>query len=73
MNPSTFPMVPVGYAGVRFTQTLYHSDEHIEGLLDALGRHVPDLADEIDVTIDLTAEGLVGLTARDKKDDRAVE
>ena len=73
LNPSTFPMVPVGYAGVRFTQTLYHSDEHIEGLLDALGRHVPDLADEIDVTIDLTAEGLVGLTARDKKDDRAVE
>jgi 7-keto-8-aminopelargonate synthetase-like enzyme len=73
LNPSTFPMVPVGYAGVRFTQTLYHSDEHIEGLLDALGRHVPDLADEIDVTIDLTAEGLVGLIARDKKDNRAVE
>lgn len=73
LNPSTFPMVPIGYAGVRFTQTLYHSDEHIEGMLDALGRHVPDLADDIDVTIDLTDEGLVGSGYGDKKDDAAVE
>ena len=73
LNPSTFPMVPLGYAGVRFTQTLYHSDEHIEGLLEALGRHVPDLADEIDVTIDLTDEGLVGLGAGDMADRQGVE
>lgn len=73
LNPSTFPMVPLGYAGVRFTQTLYHSDEHIEGLLEALGRHVPDLADEIDVTIDLTDEGLVGLGAGDMADDQGIE
>ena len=56
LNPSTFPMVPIGYAGVRFTQTLHHSDEHLEGLLDALGRHVPDLADDIDISIDLRSE-----------------
>jgi 7-keto-8-aminopelargonate synthetase-like enzyme len=58
VNPSTFPMVPIGYAGVRFTQTLYHSDEHIEGLLDALGRYVPELVDDADISIDLRGEGL---------------
>ncbi|MEA3510116.1 MAG: aminotransferase class I/II-fold pyridoxal phosphate-dependent enzyme [Actinomycetota bacterium] len=56
VNPSTFPMVPIGYAGIRFTQTLHHSDEHLEGLLDALGRHVPDLVDDVDMTIDLRGE-----------------
>lgn len=58
LNPSTFPMVPIGYAGVRFAQTLSHSDEQLNGLLDALGRHVPDLVDEIDITIDLRDDGL---------------
>jgi len=56
LNPSTFPMVPIGFAGVRFTETLYHSDEHIGGLLDALGRHVPDLVDDVDISIDLRDE-----------------
>jgi len=56
LNPSTFPMVPIGFAGVRFTETLYHSDEHIDGLLDALGRHVPDLVDDVDISIDLRNE-----------------
>jgi 7-keto-8-aminopelargonate synthetase-like enzyme len=58
VNPSTFPMVPVGYAGVRFTQTLFHSDDDINGLLDALGRYVPDLADDIDISIDLRDSGM---------------
>ncbi|MFV9672139.1 MAG: aminotransferase class I/II-fold pyridoxal phosphate-dependent enzyme [Acidimicrobiia bacterium] len=58
VNPSTFPMVPIGYAGIRFTQTLHHSDEHIEGLLDALGRFVPDLVDDVDIAIDLRDEAM---------------
>ncbi len=65
VNPSTFPMVPIGYAGVRFTQTLYHSDEHIEGLLDALGRHVPDVVDDVDISIDLRGEGPVEFADED--------
>ncbi|MEN8112799.1 MAG: aminotransferase class I/II-fold pyridoxal phosphate-dependent enzyme [Actinomycetota bacterium] len=60
VNPSTFPMVPIGYAGIRFTQTLYQSDEHLEGLLDALGRHVPAFVDEdTDISIDLRGEGAI--------------
>lgn len=72
LNPSTFPMVPIGYAGVRFSQTLHHSDEHIHGLLDALGRHVPDLADDTDITIDLTDEGITPSAIRNKKADGVV-
>ena len=69
LNPATFPMVPIGYAGARFAHTLYHSDEHIEGMLDALGRHVPDLVDDAHITIDLTDEGLAGSEVEDEKGD----
>jgi len=57
LNPSTFPMVPIGYAGIRFTHTLDHSDEDILGLLDALVRNVPDFVDDVDITIDLRGDG----------------
>lgn len=73
LNPSTFPMVPIGYAGVRFTQTLHHSDEHIEGLMDALGRFVPDLVDGIDISIDLRGDGLAGSATEDEYDAAIAE
>lgn len=43
VNPSAFPAVPVRFSGVRFTNTLYHSDEQIIGLIESLARHAPSL------------------------------
>ncbi len=42
-NPSAFPAVPLGKGGVRFTNTLYHSLDQIDDLLDSVARHVPTL------------------------------
>ncbi len=41
VNVSFFPAVPVGEAGVRFTNTLYLDDGQIEAMLDELGRNLP--------------------------------
>jgi 7-keto-8-aminopelargonate synthetase-like enzyme len=43
VNPSAFPAVPLGSGGIRFTNTLYHSIEQIDGLLDSIARNIPDL------------------------------
>jgi 7-keto-8-aminopelargonate synthetase-like enzyme len=53
VNPATYPAVPVRSDGVRFTQTLYHSDYDLEALLDAFARHVPDLVPGQDLVVDL--------------------
>ena len=51
-NPATFPALPLGSAGVRFTQTLHHSDEDLRRLVDAIARRLP--AREPQIVIDLT-------------------
>jgi 7-keto-8-aminopelargonate synthetase-like enzyme len=43
-NLSAYPLVPLGDSGLRFTTTLYQTDEHLERFMDALARHVPELA-----------------------------
>jgi len=53
VNASAFPAVPVGYAGIRFTQTLTHTREQFVGLLDAIEFHLADLGTTPDVLIDL--------------------
>ncbi len=52
-NVSGFPAVPWGMDGVRFTNTLYQDPEHLEGFMDALARHVPDLVVPMDTDVDL--------------------
>ena len=52
-NVAGFPAVPLGMDGVRFTNTLYHSKEHLEGFMDALACHVPDLVVPLDTDVDL--------------------
>lgn len=52
-NLSAYPLVPLGTSGIRFTNTLYHTEEHLERFMDALARHVPDLAVPMDETVDL--------------------
>jgi len=57
VNPSSFPAVPVGWAGVRFTHTLHHTDEDLRRLVAALARHVPEFVSEPAVTVDLRRDG----------------
>ena len=54
-NPSAFPAVPVRKAGIRFTNTLYHTDEQIDGLLTSLAHHVPQVVEETSTHVDLPA------------------
>jgi 7-keto-8-aminopelargonate synthetase-like enzyme len=39
LNLASFPAVPPGQSGLRFTQTLYHSDDQIVAMLEALRYH----------------------------------
>jgi len=52
-NVSGFPVVPLGMDGIRFTNTLYHTEQHLERFMDALARHVPDLVVSLDELVDL--------------------
>ncbi|MCP4306329.1 MAG: aminotransferase class I/II-fold pyridoxal phosphate-dependent enzyme [bacterium] len=52
-NPASYPALPLGSAGVRFTHTLYHSDQDLEALIGAIARRVA-LVGKDDGVIDLT-------------------
>ena len=52
-NVSGFPAVPWGMDGIRFTNTLYHTQDHLEVFIDALERHIPDLLVPVDSPADL--------------------
>ncbi|NNC40187.1 MAG: aminotransferase class I/II-fold pyridoxal phosphate-dependent enzyme [Acidimicrobiia bacterium] len=59
VNPSTFPAVPMGAAGIRFTHTLLHTETHVEQMLTRLALHRADLVDDPEhVVIDITDAGL---------------
>ena len=57
-NYAAFPAVPVGHAGVRFTQTLYHSEADIGAFLECMAGHIADVLgtadDGIDIIVDLS-------------------
>ena len=54
LNPASFPVVPLGHSGLRFTHTLFHHVDQIEEMLRTLGDHIFDVVGEvvIDVTDD---------------------
>lgn len=54
VNPASFPAVPMGLAGIRFTQTMHNDEGQIVALMEALRRHVPELVVDDATTIDLT-------------------
>ena len=54
VNTSAFPAVPRGYGGIRFTHTLYQSEDQIGSLIESMAQHVPDILAEPEVVIDLT-------------------
>jgi 7-keto-8-aminopelargonate synthetase-like enzyme len=43
-NLAAYPLVPLGESGLRFTTTLYQTEEHLERFMDAVARHIPELA-----------------------------
>lgn len=56
LNPSAFPAVPHGYAGVRFSNSLYLGESAIEAMVSSLVRHIAEVVQEPLVEIDLTEE-----------------
>lgn len=55
LAPSSFPAVPYGHSGLRFTHTMYHSLDQIEAVLRALAMNIADVVGE-SVVIDLRDE-----------------
>lgn len=56
VNPSGYPAVPVGSAGLRFANSLYLDDDAYESLIDSLAKRVPQVIGETEVVVDLTTE-----------------
>ena len=56
VNPSGYPAVPVGYAGLRFSNSLYLDDHAYVELTEAIAAHLPEVVGEVDITVDLTEE-----------------
>ena len=55
-NYSAFPAVPVGHAGLRFTQTLYHSRDDLVAFLESMAGHIADVVGEDDTGIDILVD-----------------
>lgn len=53
LNLASFPAVPLGHSGLRFTHTLFHDLDQIEEMLRRLAVHVADVVGEF--VIDLRA------------------
>lgn len=59
LNPASFPVVPYGESGLRFTHTLAHDLATIEAMLRSMASHITDVVGSTRV-IDLTDPALVG-------------
>ena len=53
VNLAGFPVVPIGMEGFRFTNTIYHTDAHLEAFMDSLARHLPELYQPLEIYVDL--------------------
>jgi 7-keto-8-aminopelargonate synthetase-like enzyme len=53
VNLAGFPVVPIGMEGFRFTNTIYHTDAHLEAFMDSLARHLPELYEPLEIYVDL--------------------
>ena len=54
VNPAAFPVVPVGMAGIRFTQTLLNHDDDIDELLERLAHHMRAVVGDFEAEVDLS-------------------
>lgn len=55
LNPSAFPLVPVGLAGLRFTHTLANTYAQIEDMIAAFAAHLGEVVGDFDSEVDLAA------------------
>ena len=53
LNAAAYPAVPIGYGGIRFTQTLHNTRDQTLGLIESINRHLPGVIEEVSETIDL--------------------
>ena len=53
LNVALFPAVPLGEAGLRFTQTLYHTDDQVLSMVEMLTHHVLEVTGKTEVIVDL--------------------
>ena len=53
LNAAAFPAVPLGEGGIRFAQTLHNTREQLTGLMDAIGRHLPEVISDPEIIVDL--------------------
>lgn len=60
LNLASFPAVPLGHSGLRFTHTLFHDLDQIDAMLRQLARHIADVVGEN--VIDLTTPAPIGVT-----------
>jgi pentatricopeptide repeat protein len=54
LNISGFPAVPMRQSGVRFTNTLNHSDDQILRMIEALRFELAQMTGDAEIEIDLT-------------------
>ncbi|HEX7100091.1 MAG TPA: aminotransferase class I/II-fold pyridoxal phosphate-dependent enzyme [Acidimicrobiia bacterium] len=54
VNPTAFPVVPHGHAGIRFTHTLNNTDDQIRGMVERLSANYRAVVGEPDTVVDLT-------------------
>jgi len=52
VNPAGYPAVPIGSAGIRISQTMHHTPDHITALFAAVEER---LAPQTEIIVDLTA------------------
>jgi 7-keto-8-aminopelargonate synthetase-like enzyme len=50
-NPASFPALPLGSAGIRFTQTLHHTDDQLRSLIDAIAHRMSSLGPQFVVDL----------------------
>ncbi len=53
VNVASFPLVSIKHGGLRFMNSLQHSDDQILALIDSLARHVPQVLETPDEDVDL--------------------
>jgi len=56
LNAAIFPLVPYGNAGLRFTHTLYHTEDQILSMVEALARNIKEVLGTTEIVIDLRSE-----------------
>lgn len=69
INVATYPVVPVGHAGIRFIHSLHHTREQLGELLEAFAYHFLEVTEEAHVVIDLRDETLALFEAEDEAPD----